>query len=157
MSSRSEQEREKLKEEYKDHYRKMRDIKEKVRRSRSVTNISEAVENLNTDDLMESVDQFLDKVRHKVASVEARLDIALENLTGEKSENTDTEEFNEEMRKHRAQETIKQVKLEMGLLYDELEKKAGDMKVEKTVGLKHDTDSAQPDEGQTDLNKESGK
>jgi flagellar biosynthesis chaperone FliJ len=83
MSSRSEQERERLKEEYKDHYRKMRDLKEKVRRSQSVRNISEAVENLNTDDLMESVDQFIDKIRHKVASVEARLDVALENLSGD--------------------------------------------------------------------------
>jgi hypothetical protein len=157
MSSRSEQERERLKEEYKDHYRKMRDLKEKVRRSQSVRNISEAVENLNTDDLMESVDQFIDKIRHKVASVEARLDVALENLSGDLKKNPDMEEFDDEIRKQRAQETIKQVKLEMGLLYHELEKRAGDLKVEKTVGTKQEQDSAQPENEKPDINEESAR
>jgi hypothetical protein len=82
MSSRSEQERDRLKEEYKEHYRKIRDAKEKIRRSRSVKNISDAMGNMNTDELMESVDHFLDKVRLKVASVEARLEVAMENLAG---------------------------------------------------------------------------
>lgn len=136
MSNRSEQEREKLKEEYKDHYRKIRDMKEKVRRSQSVKNISDAVENMNTDDLMASVDHFLDKVRSKVAHFEARLDTAMDNLTGDEDETISKEEMDETMRKERARETLKQVKLEMGLLYNELEKRADDIKVKKTVGSK---------------------
>jgi hypothetical protein len=156
MSSRSEQEREKLKEEYKDHYRKIRDLKEKVRRSQSVKNISDAVDNLNADELLDSVDQFLDKVRRKVASVEARLDVALENLTGDQEESQNSEMLDKEMRKQRARESIKQVKLEMGMLYHELEKRAGDMKVEKTVGLGNEADNSKPDDDPSDLNKESG-
>jgi phage shock protein A len=133
MSNRSEKERERLKEEYKDHYRKIRDIKEKVRRSQSVKNISDTVENMNTDELMASVDHFLDKVRDKVAHFEARLDVAMENLTGE-DRTVSREEMDETVRKERARETLKQVKIEMGLLYNEIEKRADDIKVQKTVG-----------------------
>lgn len=133
MSNRSEKERERLKEEYKDHYRKIRDIKEKVRRSQSVKNISDAVENMNTDELMASVDHFLDKIRDKVAHFEARLDVAMENLTGDDS-SVSKEEMDETVRKEQARETIKQVKIEMGLLYNEIEKRADDIKVQKTVG-----------------------
>lgn len=139
MSNRSEKERERLKEEYKDHYRKIRDIKEKMRRSQSVKNISDAVENMNTDELMASVDHFLDKVRDKVAHFEARLDVAMENLTGEDS-SVSREEMDETVRKERARETLKQVKIEMGLLYNEIEKRADDIKVQKTVG----TDQKEP-------------
>lgn len=133
MSNRSEKERERLKEEYKDHYRKIRDIKEKVRRSQSVKNISDAVENMNTDELMASVDHFLDKIRDKVAHFEARLDVAMENLTGDDG-SVSKEEMDETVRKEQARETIKQVKIEMGLLYNEIEKRADDIKVQKTVG-----------------------
>lgn len=133
MSNRSEKERERLKEEYKDHYRKIRDIKEKVRRSQSVKNISDAVENMNTDELMASVDHFLDKIRDKVAHFEARLDVAMENLTGDDS-SVSKEEMDETVRKEQARETIKQVKIEMGLLYNEIEERADDIKVQKTVG-----------------------
>jgi hypothetical protein len=134
MSSRSEQERDRLKEEYKEHYRKIRDAKEKIRRSKSVKNISDAVGNMNTDELMESVDHFLDKVRLKVASVEARLEVAMENLAGPGEDRLGREEMDEVMRKEKARETLKQVKLEMGLLYQDLEKQAEEIKVQKTVG-----------------------
>lgn len=133
MSNRSEKERERLKEEYKDHYRKIRDIKEKVRRSQSVKNISDAVENMNTDELMASVDHFLDKVRDKVAHFEARLDVAMENLTGG-DDHVTKQEMDETVRKERARETLKQVKIEMGMLYNEIEKRADDIKVQKTIG-----------------------
>ncbi len=139
MSSKSEQERERLKQEYKEHYRKIRDVKEKLRRNRSVQNISNALENMDTSDLMDSVDHFLGKVRHKVADFEARLDVALENLTSD-DRNTEIQrdELDEELRKEKARETLKQVKLEMGMLYNDLEKRAGSIQVEKTIGRSTD-------------------
>lgn len=141
MSSRSEQERERLKEEYKEHYRKIRDVKEKLRRSESVKNISNAVESMNTDHLMDSVDHFLDKVRHQVANFEARLDVAMENLTGSEKRDVSEAEMEEVHRKEKARETLKQVKIEMGMLYNELEKRAGDIHVEKTVGSKRTSEN----------------
>ncbi|MEX2600967.1 MAG: hypothetical protein WD355_04925 [Balneolaceae bacterium] len=128
----SQEERDRLKEEYKEHYRKIRDVKEKVRRSQAVRNISEAVQQMNSDELLESVDHFLGEVRQKVARFEARLDVAMENLS--ESESIGEYERDETVRKERARETIRQVKSEMGMLYNELEEKAGQLHVEKTVG-----------------------
>ncbi len=150
MSSSSEQEREKLKEEYKEHYRKIRDVKEKLRRSESVRNISNAVENMNTDHLMDSVDYFLNKVRHQVANFEARLDVAMENLSGKEENRTSEAEMEEVHRKEKARETLKQVKIEMGMLYNELEKKAGDIRVEKTVGSKKTSENPNSSENTQD-------
>jgi len=151
MSSRSEQERERLKEEYKEHYRKIRDMKEKLRRSESVKNISNAVENMNTDHLMDTVDHFLAKIRHQVAHFEARLDVAMENVTGsdEAEKDLNDAEMEEILRKEKARETLKQVKIEMGMLYNELEKRAGDIHIEKTVGTKKTSEKPDsPDEPQ---------
>ncbi len=138
MSSRSEQERQRLKEEYKEHYRKVREAKEKLRRSRSTRSISKAMDQLNADELLSSVDEFVDRLRHNVASIEARLDVALENLTGEESARPSGQaarEFENQAKKDKAQETIRQAKLEMGMLYKELEERAEEMRVEKTVGV----------------------
>ena len=131
MSSQSQQERDRLKEEYKEHYRKIRDAKEKVRRSRYVKNVSEAVQNMNADELLSSVDEFLGKVRNRMASIEARLDVAMEEFM---EQDTLDEELEKELKKKKAHDTLRQIKQEMGILYSELEKQAGEMDVNKTVG-----------------------
>lgn len=133
MQSNSEQEREKLKEEYKDHYRKMRDAKEKLRRSKYVRNVSDAMQNMNADELLDSVDQFLGTVRNKMAGIEARLDVAMEQFI---DDHPDEAELDEELKKEKAKDTLKQIKLEMGLLYNEIEEQAENLDVEKTVGRK---------------------
>lgn len=131
MSSNSEQERERLKEEYKDHYRKIRDTKEKLRRSKYVQNVNEALNNMNADELLSSVDHFLGNVRDKMSHIEARLDVAMEGfLDGEDQ----TEMMDEELRKEHARESLKQIKLEMGLLYSEIEEQAKELHIDKTVG-----------------------
>lgn len=130
MSS-SREERERLKEEYKEHYRKMRDAKDKVRRSRYVKNVSEAVQKMNADELLSSVDEFLGKVRSRMASIEARLDVAMDEFM--EQDNLD-EELEKELKKKKAHDTLRQIKQEMGILYSELEKQAGEMDVDKTVG-----------------------
>jgi hypothetical protein len=131
MSADSEKERERLKEEYKEHYRKIRDAREKVRRSRYVNSVNQAMKQMNADELLASVDEFLGKVRSKVAGFEARLDGALDQMM---SEGADETELDEELKREKAKDTLKQIKLEMGLLYSELEKHAGELNVEKTVG-----------------------
>lgn len=131
MSSKSEQERERLKEEYKDHYRKIRDTKEKLRRSQYVQNVNEALNKMNTDELLSSVDHFLGNVRDKMTHIEARLDVAMEGFL----DNHDSvEELDEELKKEHARESIKQIKREMGLLYSEIEQQAKELHIDKTVG-----------------------
>lgn len=136
MSSRSEQDREQLKEEYKEHYRKIRDAKEKLRRSGYVKNVNEALQQMNTDELLSSVDQFLGNVRDKMSLIEARLDVAMDQFMSDSDSSVEKTEtrLDEELRKESAQETLKQIKREMGLLYSEIEEQAKELKAEKTVG-----------------------
>ena len=135
MSTSSEQERERLKEEYKEHYRKVRDAKEKLRRSKYVQNVNEAIHKMNADELLTSVDDFLGSVRNKMASFEARLDVAMDQFL-EDQDHPDIEQQDEELSKAKAHDTLKQIKQEMGMLYTEIEQQARNMNVEKTVGKK---------------------
>lgn len=143
MSSSSEQNRERLKEEYKEHYRKIRDAKEKLQRSKYIRNVNNAMQNMNADELLSSVDDFLGSVRNKMVSFEARLDVAMDQFL---DDHPDTEEQDEELRKIKAHDTLKQIKQEMGMLYSEIENQARNMKVEKTVGKKEDTE---PDDSES--------
>ncbi|MFH5883081.1 hypothetical protein ACG2F4_02125 [Halalkalibaculum sp. DA3122] len=136
MSEESRKQRERLKEEYKQHYRKMREAKEQLNRTRRKRNITEALRNMDTSELMDSFDDLLFTVKSKIASVEARLDVAMESLAEDEKQHggMSEQERDEEMQKTKARETLKQVKLEMGKLYNEIERQAGNMHVEKTVG-----------------------
>lgn len=134
MSEDSRNERERLKEEYKAHYRKMQETKERLSRIRKKKNISDALKDMDTSEMMNTFDNFLFEVKQKVATVEARLDVAMENLLFD-TEDIDTEdELEEERRNESAKETLRQVKMEMGLLYNEIERQANAIKVEKTIG-----------------------
>lgn len=136
MSSSSEEDRERLKEEYKEHYRKIRDAKEKLRRSGYVKNVNKALQEMNADELLSSVDHFLGNVRDKMSLIEARLDVAMEQFVSDEDQEFEQSKsrFDEELRKESAQETLKEIKREMGLLYMEIEEQAKELKAEKTVG-----------------------
>ncbi|HLR76814.1 MAG TPA: hypothetical protein VK106_04090 [Balneolaceae bacterium] len=129
----SKKQREQLKREYKKHYRQMREVKEKLRRSKKKRNITEALNNMDTGELMASFDSFLLDVKSTVAHAEAKLDVALESLEtkdfsspGKQHDNISTEQ--------KAKETLRQLKNEMGLLYSEIEQKAESLQIEKTIG-----------------------
>jgi hypothetical protein len=127
----SEKERERLKEEYKDHFRKMKDAGEKIRRNRYIKNVNEALHQMDASELLSSFDHFLDQVRSKMALIEARLDVAVEEIL----ETSDLdEELDAEMRKQKAKESLKKIKTDMGMLYRDIEKQAEEYKAEKTVG-----------------------
>ncbi len=132
----NDNERERLKEEYKAHYRKMRETKERLSRIQKKKNISDALKNMDTTEMMNSFDDFLLNVKQKVATVEARLDVAMENLLFDTEDADFEEKLDEERRKENAKETLKQVKMEMGLLYNEIERQADAIKVDKTIGSK---------------------
>lgn len=134
MSNDSRSERERLKEEYKAHYRKMRETKERASRGRKTQNIAQALKNMDKSQMLDSFDDFLYSVKHKLASVEARLDVAMEGLIEDDKETIEEQQLDEEMTKEKAKDTLRQVKLEMGLLYKEIEKQADSIKVNKTIG-----------------------
>lgn len=146
MSSDSRKERERLKEEYKEHYRKMREAKDQLNRARKTRNITEALRNMDTTELMESFDDFLFNVKSKIASVEARLDVAMDSLTEDDNQFEEKDlQHEEELRRAQARDTLKQVKLEMGKLYNEIEQQANSMRVDKTIGNKKSESSEDND------------
>lgn len=134
MSSDSRNQREKLKEEYKEHYRKLRETKERLNQTRKKHNIVQALKNMDSTELMESFDSFLFEVKSKVAHAEARLDVALDSLESEGASPVNEIESDEVMKKQKAKETLKQLRNEMGLLYSELERQADEINVNKTIG-----------------------
>lgn len=131
----SREEREKLKEEYKNHYRKIREVKERIARSEKTQKITDALKDMDTTQLTDTFDEFLYKVKSKIAHVEARLDVAMDSLAESGDDSLMAEaERDEELRKEKAKETLRQAKIEMGLLYNEIEQQADAMSVEKTIG-----------------------
>ena len=140
MTTKGEQDRERLKVEYKDHYRRIKEAKERLRQTEQKGKIAQALNNMNADNLLESVDEFLGKVKDKVYHAEARLDVAMDSLDEDDATNAagkfKQEELDEEIKKQKAKETLKQVKAEMGMLYSEIEKHAEEIHTQKTIGTK---------------------
>mgnify|MGYP003627525481 CR=1 FL=1 len=156
MSTKSEEERERLKQEYKDHYRRIKELKERSKRAEQKGKIAQAVNNMNPDSLLESVDEFLGKVKDKVNHVEARLDVAMDSMDDDSKLETEikNEQHEAELKKQRAKETLQQVKAEMGMLYSEIEKTAGEIKTEKTIGTKKDQVKSEDSSSSNDTEKE---
>ena len=146
MSDSSREDRERMKEEYKDHYRRIRDAKEKLRSSSYAKKAGDAVRQMNADELLDSVDHFLGKLKYKMVSIESKLDVAMDDiLTGDEQKRND---LDEEMKKEKAKDTLRQIKQEMGMLYDDLEQQAEEMNVKKTVGPHPDKKSDAPSDGE---------
>ena len=91
---------------------------------------------MNADELLSSVDHFLGNVRDKMSLIEARLDVAMDQFMSDSESEIEKSgvRLDDELRKESAQETLKQIKREMGLLYSEIEEQAKELKAEKTVG-----------------------
>lgn len=146
MSDSSREDRERMKEEYKDHYRRIRDAKEKLRSSSYAKKAGDAVRQMNADELLNSVDHFLGKLRYKMASIESKLDVAMDDIINDDEQKK--EDLDEEMKKEKAKETLRQIKQEMGMLYDDLEQQAEEMNVKKTVGPNPDKSPESPSDGE---------
>lgn len=146
MSDSSRDDRERMKEEYKDHYRRIREAKEKLRSSSYAKKASDAVRQMNADELLNSVDHFLGKLKYKMASIESKLDVAMDDILADDEQMKD--DLDEEMKKEKAKDTLRQIKQEMGMLYDDLEQQAEDMNVKKTVGPHPDKLSDSPTDGE---------
>lgn len=128
-----EEERNRLKEEYKDHYRKIKDLKTKLAEAERVKKLANAVNQINPQGLIDQFDEALGKVREKIFTAEARLDVAMESV-----DNVDniTPVDEDAIRKQKASETLKQMKMELGMLNDAIEVQAANLPAQKTLGKK---------------------
>jgi SPX domain protein involved in polyphosphate accumulation len=128
-----EEERNRLKEEYKAHYLKIRELKNKLAEAERVKKITNAVQQINPQGLIDQFDEALDKVREKVFIAEAKLDMAMESADADDHVSPADEET---LRKQRASETLKQMKMELGMLNDAIEEQAANHPAQKTLGKK---------------------
>jgi hypothetical protein len=131
-----EEERNRLKEEYKAHYLKIKELKQKLAEAERVKKIKQAMHNMDPQGLIDQFDQALDKVREKVFDAEARLDMAMDA----RSEEQDQANYDEDLQKQRAAETMRQMKMELGYLNDAIEEQANSQNSTKTLGKKPEKD-----------------
>jgi len=128
-----EEERNRLKEEYKAHYLKIRELKNKLAEAERVKKLTNAVNQINPQGLIDQFDEALDKVREKIFTAEARLDMAIESADADDKVSLADEEA---LRKQKASETMKQMKMELGMLNDAIDEQAANHPVQKTLGKK---------------------
>ena len=113
----------------------MRETKERLFCVQKKRNVTDALKNMDSSQLMDTFDEFLFKVKSKMANVEARLDVVMDSLVSADDDFEAAEQRDEELRRERAKETLRKAKMEMGLLYSEIERQADAIQVKKTVGL----------------------
>lgn len=140
MSTKGDEERERLKQEYKEHYQKIKEAKARLKQTEKKNKITQALSNMNADELLESVDEFLGKVRNRINFSEAKLDVAMDSLNVDSASDLDQKEHQEildhEIKKQKARDTLNQLKAEMGMLYSDIEKTAEQIHSQKTIGTK---------------------
>jgi len=129
----SEEERNRIKEEYKAHYLKIKELKQKLSEAERVQKLNKAINQINPRGLLDQFDDALDKVREKIFVAEEKLNIALDSAEEEQGPSVEDEAF---IRKQKAAETMRQMKLELGMLNDAVEEQASKMPVDKTLGKK---------------------
>ncbi|TVQ13229.1 MAG: hypothetical protein EA364_07050 [Balneolaceae bacterium] len=137
----SKEERERLKEEYKAHYRQVLEARKRIEDIKRKQRIVDALDKMNAGGILESMENMLHKIREKVAVTEARLEVA-----SEKEEHTLSAEDETFIEKHRARETLNQMKLEMGLLQNEIDDQVRQLQSDKTVGRDDSEDTGGTEE-----------
>lgn len=125
-----QEERDKLKEIYKEHYRSIQETKNKLASAQTTKRITDALNSIKQSAFMEDVDHMIDKVRETAFKAEAKVEQALDDQFKK-----EVEEENERIiKQQKAKSTIDAIKAEMGNVYDENEAIAKDMKTKKTIG-----------------------
>ncbi|MFU8860268.1 MAG: hypothetical protein ACNA8K_07575 [Cyclonatronaceae bacterium] len=131
------EERERLKDEYKAHYRQVLEARKRIEDIKRKQRIVDALDKMNAGSIIESMENMLHKIREKVATTEARLEVASDHEQDLLS--AEDESFIE---KHRARETLQQIKLEMGLLQNEIDDQVRQLQSDKTVGRDIEDDNS---------------
>jgi len=128
---------EQLKNEYKEHYKKLNEMKQKLMQAKHTQRIAQALEDMDPKPVIQSVDEMVEVIRGKAAQWEAKLSVALsdtyDNLTGSEEDAEKVSEFEQMQKKQDIKNTINEIKLQMqNLNVDVLQKEQAI--VEKTLG-----------------------
>jgi hypothetical protein len=127
----SKEDRERLKEEYKEHFRAIRDLRKKVTESERMAKISSALHNVNAESIMDTFDQALNKVRETIEIAEVKIEMAIESRLDDHGD----DELKEIEQKRKAKEALEKIRSDMSFLHNDLTEKVEEIQVQaKTLG-----------------------
>lgn len=111
---------ERIKNEYKVHYQKLKELKNRVAQAKHTQRIREAIQDMDPKPVLESVDEMVTVIREKVAQLEAKLSIALDSALESQAQQEEDSltpekrvEYELTLKKQQAKETIAKLKAEM--------------------------------------------
>lgn len=128
------EERERLKEEYKQHYRQILEHKKQLAAAERKSRVLRSIQDMDTRPVLESVQDALGAVRERIAQAEARLDVWLENRDDSGTDSSlAAEEVARFEQKQKASQLLSQIKSEMGTIERNLDEKAATLGASKTI------------------------
>lgn len=123
-----------LKEEYKTHYRAMHETSRKVNAARRKSSIVSALKSMDAQEVFHSMESAMDSLREKMAKTEAKVEVLLENWFDEEENAPDIQEFEEQERRKKAQETIKHIRSLTRRYESDLDNLIEHLEATKTLG-----------------------
>ncbi len=122
--------REQLKKEYKEHYRAIKEMRTKLEQQKKKARIANALNDMNTDGLMDSMQDNIDKLKLRMYEAEARFEAWMDSDDdGMASKIEEAEEF---QRKKSAREMLESIRADMKKVDKKIEIIQPDIKTEQT-------------------------
>ncbi|MCC5926071.1 MAG: hypothetical protein JJU41_05870 [Bacteroidetes bacterium] len=145
------EDREKLKEEYKAHYRALKDLRQKAANVRRTASVNKALEAMQSGQLLQRFDAAMNAVNEQIARAEARLEVFLDAAA--EKEPIDEAVIEKEL----ARQTVQKMRSEIGLIHDELDEQLAALPdVKKSVGVDSTADKKKKQPANTNVNKTLG-
>lgn len=136
----SQEERERLKEEYKQHYKAILESKKKLAQAERQAKIAQALDQINPKPVLDSLHSALGKLREKVTQAEARLEVYMDDEKAD--ELRKNEEAEELFRKQKVKDTLSAIRRDMNELEEEVEHKAAAVESDKTIFTEENQEEA---------------
>lgn len=134
-----------IKAEYKVHYQKMKELKNRVAQAKHTQRIHEAIQHMDPKPVLDSVDEMVTVIREKVAQVEAKLSIALDSAFESQAQHEEDSltpeqraEYEQTLKKQQAKETIEKMKAQMQAesqpIQESIKTDLNPVEIAKTIG-----------------------
>ncbi len=127
----SAEERERLKEQYKEHYRILLEQKKKLAAYERKARIMKSLQEIDPSPVLSTFQDALRAVREKVAMAESRLESWMPDQKSEPEVNL--YEAEEVVQRQHAKDIIRQIRNEMGVIERDLDDKAAGLTTGKTI------------------------
>lgn len=131
----SREERERLKQEYKEHYKQLLEQKKRLAAYERKAKVMQSLREIDPNPVLESFQGALQAVRERIVQAEARLEVYLDNNASKEGgasleEVQAAEDFT---RKQKAADLLSEIRAEMGTIERDLESRADSLNSEKTM------------------------